>query len=153
RDLSRARRALLVGLRAITLLAVAVMLLEPVLVSTRREAVPSHLALIFDDSESMKFSDPYTDATRASELAAGLQLASENGRSPGDRLRETPRLDLVKTVLNPNLESLARGRELFVYDLETAARPGSGQSARSRPLEEIRPNRPISPLGDALHGV
>jgi hypothetical protein len=70
-----------------------------------------------------------------------------------DRLRETPRLDLVKTVLNPNLGALARGRELFVYDLETAARPGAGRSARSRPLEEIQPNRPISPLGDALHGV
>ena len=61
RDLSRSKRALLVGLRVLTLLAVAIMLLEPVLVSTRRETVPSHLPIIVDDSESMKFSDPYTD--------------------------------------------------------------------------------------------
>ena len=70
-----------------------------------------------------------------------------------DRLRETPRLDLVKTVLDPNLEALARGRELFVYDLESAARPGPGGSARSRKLDDIQAKRPISPLGDALHGV
>ncbi len=153
RDLSRAKRVLLVGLRALTLLAVAIMLLEPVLVSTRREAVPSHLPLIFDDSESMRFSDPYTDASRASELAARMELATENGRSPVDRLRETPRLGLVKTVLAPHLKALERGRELFVYDLETATRPGSSRSARGRPLEEIQPKRPVSPLGDALHGA
>ncbi len=35
---------LLVGLRVLTLLAVAIMLLEPVLVSTRRETVPSQLS-------------------------------------------------------------------------------------------------------------
>ena len=52
-----------------------------------------------------------------------------------------------------NLEALGRGRELFLYDLESAARPGSGESARKRTLEDIQPNRPISPLGDAIHGV
>ena len=65
RDLSRPKRALLVGLRMLTLLAVAVMLVEPVLVSTQRETIPSHLAIVLDDSESMKFSDPYTDDSRA----------------------------------------------------------------------------------------
>ena len=70
-----------------------------------------------------------------------------------DRLRETPRLGLVKSVLGPNLQELGRGRELFVYDLETAARPGPGQAAKARALEEIQPKRPVSPLGDALHGV
>src|SRR5262249_2479951 len=128
------------------------MLLEPVRVSSHREAVPSHLPMIFDDSESMRFSDPYTDASRASELAAGMQLATENGRSPVDRLRETPRLGLVKTVLSRYLDALARGRELFLYDLETAARPGAGPAAKARSLEEIQPKRPVSPLGDALHG-
>ena len=70
-----------------------------------------------------------------------------------DRLRETPRLSLVKTVLDPNLEALSRGRELFVYDLESASRPGPSGSARSRKLDDIQAKRPISPLGDALHGV
>src|SRR5262245_54029143 len=59
RELSKARRALMVGLRAIVLLAVGAMLVEPVLVSRRVETLPSHLAVIVDDSESMRFADPY----------------------------------------------------------------------------------------------
>lgn len=153
RDVSRARRAALVGLRGLTLLAVAAMLVEPVLVSTRRETERSQLALILDDSESMKFADPYTDDSRAAEVAAALKLRSEGARSPVDRLRETPRLDLVKTVLRPHLEALGRGRVLSLYDLESAARSGPAGAARSRKLDEIRPSRPVSPLGDALQGV
>jgi len=153
RDLSRTKRALLVGLRVLTLLALAAMLVEPVLISTLRETVPSHLALILDDSESMKFSDPYTDASLAVATAAGLQLESSGGRSPVERLRETPRLSLVKSVLRPNLASLARGRELSLYDLGSAASPGTGGTARARTLDDIQPNRAVSPLGDALQGV
>ena len=74
----------------------------------------------------MKFSDPYTDNSRAVDLAASLKLESAGGRSPVRRLRETPRLDLVKKVLGPNLEALGRGRELF------RLRPGIGGPARRR---------------------
>jgi hypothetical protein len=153
RDLSRRRRALLVGLRALVLLAVAAMLVEPVLVSSRHETIRSHLAVIVDDSESMRFADPYTDESRAAAAAAALQLRSKDGRSPVDRLRETPRLDLVKEALRPNLQALARGRELFVYDLESASRAGTVGRARTRQLEDITPSRGVSPLGDALRGV
>jgi hypothetical protein len=153
KDLSRPKRALLVGLRMLTLLAAAIMLIEPVLVSTRRETIPSHLMIVLDDSESMRFSDPYTDNSRAVDIATRLKLESSGGKSPVDRLRETPRLELVKTVLGPNLEALARGRELFIYNLESAAQPGGGTNAKSRRLEEIQPGRPYSPLGDALAGV
>jgi hypothetical protein len=153
RELSKPKRALLIGLRMLTLLAAAIMLLEPVLVSTRRETIPSHLLIVVDDSESMRFSDPYTDSSRAADLAASLKLETEGGKSPVDRLRETPRLDLVKKVVGPKLEDLARGRELFVYNLESAAQPGGGVSARTRKLEDIQANRAYSPLGDALHGV
>src|SRR5207245_8800853 len=120
RDLSRPRRAWLLGLRLLVLAAVAVMLVEPVLVSTRRETVRSHLPIIVDDSESMAFADPYTDESRAAELAAALRLPSEGRRSPVDRLRESPRLDLVKSTLRSQLEKLGRGRELFLSDLESA---------------------------------
>jgi len=153
RELAPAKRALLVGLRILTLLAAAIMLLEPVLVSSRRETVPSHLMLVIDDSQSMKFSDPYTDNSRAVDIAARLELESAGGKSPVDRLRETPRLDLVKKVLGPKLEALARGRELHVYDLQTAAQPGAGAQARARKLDDIQAIRPVSALGDALHGV
>jgi len=86
RDLSRAKRGLLVGLRGLVLLAVAAMLLEPVWVSSQRESVPSHLAIVLDDSESMRFSDPYTDDSRAVALAADLKLPSADGKSPVERL-------------------------------------------------------------------
>jgi hypothetical protein len=160
RDVSRARRALMVGLRVLTLLALAAMLTEPVLISTQRETIQSHLALVLDDSESMRFSDPYTDQSRAVALASDLKLESAGGKSPVERLRETPRLDLVKQVVGAQLDALRRGRELFVYDLDSAAHPAAGPAARSRTLEEIQrtladmqPKRPISPLGDALAGV
>jgi hypothetical protein len=153
RDLSRRNRALLVGFRVVTLLALATMLVEPVLISSQRETVRSHLAVILDDSESMSFSDPYTDESHAVDVAAGLQIPSKDGRSSIQILRETPRLSLVKSVLGSQLEALGRGRDLFLYDLESAARPGPGESARTRSLDQIKPNRAVSPLGDALHGV
>jgi hypothetical protein len=153
RDLSRGRRVLLVGLRGLILLAVAAMLLEPVWVSSQRETVPSHLAIVLDDSESMRFSDPYTDASRAVALAADMKLESADGKTPVDRLRETPRLALVQQVLGRQVDALARGRSLYTYDLDSAAKEGSAKAAQSRKLDEVRPKRPISPLGDAIRGV
>jgi hypothetical protein len=153
RELKPAKRALLLALRMLTLSAAAVMLLEPVLVSSHRETVPSNLLLVVDDSESMRFSDPYTDNSRAVDIAARLQLESAGGKAPVDRLRETPRLDLLKKVLGPKLEALSRGRQLHVYDLQTASQPGAGREARNRKLDDIQAKRPISALGDALHGV
>ena len=153
KELSRLRRALLVGLRVLVLLAVGVMLVEPVLISSHREATRSHLPIVIDDSESMRFADPYTDDTRAAEYAAALKLKSEPGRSPVDRLRGSPRMDLVKAGLGPHLEDLGRGRDVFLYDLESAARTGLAGPAKARKLDEIQPNRSVSPLGDALRGV
>ncbi len=153
RELSRAKRSLLVSLRMLILLAVAAMLLEPVWVSSIRETVPSHLAIVLDDSESMRYSDPYTDNSRAVALAADMKLESSGGKSPVDRLRETPRLGLVQELLGRQLDALSRGRELYTYDLDSAAKEGSAKAARSRTLDEVKPGRPISPIGDAIKGV
>ena len=150
-ELSRPRRALLLGLRMLVVGALAVMLVEPVLVTSRTETIPSHLPMIVDDSESMRFSDPYTDESRAALVAAALRLRSEGKQSPVERLRETPRLDLVRASLGPNLEKLRRGRELFVYDLESASRTVG--PSRTRELGELKPSRGVSPLGDALRDV
>jgi hypothetical protein len=152
-DLSRPRRAWLAGLRALVLLAVAVMLVEPVLVSSHRETIRSHLPIIVDDSESMRFSDPYTDETRAVAIAAALKLQGEKGKSPVERLRETPRLDLARGALSAHLDDLAKGRDVAFYDLESASKAVTAGPARAKPLEEIQPRRSISPLGDALRGV
>ena len=150
RDLSPTKRVILVGLRTLTLLAVVAMLIEPVLISSHKETVKSRLAIVFDDSESMRFADPYTDDTRAVEIAAALKLPSEAGRPPVRRLRETTRLDLVKTALTPHLEALARGREVTIDDLESAAKNGA---AKAKTLDALKPSRPVSPVGDALSGA
>jgi hypothetical protein len=153
KELSRPRRALLVAIRMLVILAVATMLVEPVWVASHRETIPSHLAIVIDDSESMRFADPYTDATKAAAYAAAYKLKSRGGKSPVDRLRESPRMDLVKTALPPHLEALAKGREVFVYDLDSAAKTGLTASSKTRNLGEIQPGRSVSPLGDALRGV
>ena len=152
-ELSRRRRLTLVGLRALVILAVAAMLVEPVLVSSERESVRSHLAVVVDDSESMRFADPYTDDSKASEFAGALKLSSAGGKSPVDRLRGMPRIDLVRTALEPEMGKLANGRDVFLYDLESASRTGTAGPARTRTLAAIDPKRSVSPLGDALRGV
>ena len=109
------------------------MLVEPVLISSRRETVKSRLALVLDDSESMKFSDPYTDESRAAEIASALKLGSEGKKSPVIRLRETPRLDLVKSALRPHLEALGRGRDTYMsttWRSATRERASGGMSAQ-----------------------
>ncbi len=153
RELSRGKRAAMAGLRGLLLLVVAAMLLEPVWVSSQRETVPSHLAIVLDDSESMRFSDPYTDDSKAVALAADMKLESAGGKSPVDRLRETSRLGLVQEVLRPGIKDLSRGRTLYVYDLDSAAKEGSANAAKARTLDDVQPKRPISPLGDAIKGV
>jgi hypothetical protein len=153
RELSRPKRALLVTLRTLVLLAIAVMLIEPVLVSSHRETLRSHLPIVLDDSESMKLADPYTDETRASAYAAALKLKTEKGKSPVDRLRETPRLDLAKKSLSGQLEALGNGRDVYLYDLESAARTGTAGPARTKKLDDVQAKRSVSPLGDALRGV
>ena len=146
--------ALLVGLRVLTLLAVAIMLLEPVLVSSRRETVPSHLLIVVDDSESMKFSDPYTDSTRAAEIAASLKLESEGGQGArGPAARDAaagPGQD------GPGRQPRGPGagpRALCLRPGIGRAGPARGPRRESRKLDDIEAKRPVSPLGDALHGV
>jgi hypothetical protein len=152
-DLSAPRRAWLVALRTLVLLAVAVMLVEPVLVSSHRETIRSNLPIIIDDSESMRFSDPYTDETRAAATAAALELQGQGGKSPVDRLRETPRLDLAKKAISAHLDDLGKGRDVAFYDLDSALKAVTAGPPRAKPIEEIQPKRSVSPLGDALRGV
>ncbi len=153
RDLSRPKRVWLLLLRLLVVGALALMLVEPVLVSSRRETVRSHLPIIVDDSESMKFADPYTDESRAAAMAAGLQLRSDGKRSPVDQLRETPRMELVKGSLRAHLDKLGRGREVFLYDLGSASKAGKAGTSRTRRVDELKPDRCVSPLGDALRVV
>ena len=54
----------------------------------------------------------------------------------------------------PTLEALGNGRDLYTYDLESASRAAPDLSPRrSRKVESLKPNRSVSPIGDALRGV
>jgi hypothetical protein len=101
----------------------------------------------------MRFSDPYTDETRAVATAAALELQAQGGKSPVDRLRETPRLELAKKAISAHVDALGKGRDVAFYDLESASKAVTAGPARAKPLDEIQPRRSVSPLGDALRGV
>ena len=153
RDLPRPQRILLVGLRLLAIGAVAAMLLEPLLVSSRRETLPSHLAIVVDDSESMTFSDPYTDESKAAELASALKLSGDSTKSPIERLRATARIDLARAALAPEMPALGRGREVHLYDLQAAAGGAGAAESKARELVDLKAGRPVSPIGDGLRGV
>src|SRR3954469_292014 len=88
RTLSLPVRVMLGSLRMIVLLGVLAMLLEPVLVFTKQEFVPSNLLVLTDRSSSMDLRDAYTDSGSANRLATSLKLGN------ADALREKSRLDL-----------------------------------------------------------
>src|SRR2546423_810696 len=59
----------------------------------------------------------------------------------------------VLAALRPNLDKLGRGREVFLYDLGSASRAGKAGASRTRRLDDLKPDRGVSPLGDALRDV
>ncbi len=84
----------LATLRLTVLCALVLMLLEPVLVFTRQEFVPSILIVLKDASESMDLRDAYVDATHADGIAKALAL-------PGNvaELRQRTRGELADRAL------------------------------------------------------
>ncbi len=156
RAVAPAKRALLVGLRMLTLAAPSRSCSSSRCWS-RAGARPSRriLLIVLDDSESMKFSDPYTDNSRAVEIAASLKLES-GGRqvAGGPAARDAAARAWSRRSCGPNLEALARGRELFLYDLESAAQPGGGANRRARASSTTSSRTgPSRPWAMRLHGV
>src|ERR671912_366777 len=86
RNLALPVRVMLGTLRMIVLLGILAMLLEPVLVFTKQEFVPSSLIVLTDRSSSMDLRDAYTDPAAAERLTKSLGLASP------DQLREQSRV-------------------------------------------------------------
>ena len=130
------------------------MLVEPVLVSTRRETVPSHLMIVVDDSESMKFSDPYTDNSRAVDIAdaleAGIRGRQVAGRPAARDAAARPGQE------GPGPEPGGAGARPGAVRL----RPRVGGPARRRRIgadaqARRHPGRigPIRPWATRLHGV
>ena len=75
RNLNLATRAGLTALRMTVLLGVLAMLLEPVMVFSKKEMVPSNLLILTDRSESMELRDAYVEAARATRLTELLKPA------------------------------------------------------------------------------
>src|SRR5688572_2507746 len=74
RNLAFPTRVMLGTLRMVVLLGILAMLLEPVLVFTREEFIPSNLIVLTDRSSSMDLRDAYTDVASADRLSKGLKL-------------------------------------------------------------------------------
>jgi hypothetical protein len=75
RNLGAAARLCLAALRGVVLLGVLVMLLEPVLVFSKTEQLPSTVLVLEDASDSMGLTDAFVDAGHASQVAAALKIA------------------------------------------------------------------------------
>jgi hypothetical protein len=91
-------RASLSALRLVAIAGVVIMLLEPVVVFTKTEYVPSTILVLRDGSESMDLKDAYASDPYAQALAQSLKL--EGGAK---ELRDTPRAKLIDRALNSGL--------------------------------------------------
>ena len=98
RQTGKLARWSLFALRALLLLIAVGMLLEPVLVLSKEEKLPSHLLVLVDNSPSMELRDAWKDEVAGAQVATNLGIP--NGVSG---LREKTRLDLARTVLSPEL--------------------------------------------------
>ncbi|MEM7396567.1 MAG: vWA domain-containing protein, partial [Verrucomicrobiota bacterium] len=92
------------------------MLLQPVLVFSRKEYLPARLPVLLDTSQSMSLQDAYVDSNRARSVVEALKL--EGGL---DALREASRVDLARAAMTSNwLDRLTGGDErkveLFRFD-------------------------------------
>lgn len=98
RGLSVGVRVMLWAMRLTVIFGVAAMLLEPVLVFSRKEFSPSRLLVLCDVSESMDLRDAWANTTRAQQVAQALNLPG------GDKdLRERTRSELIDRVLQAKL--------------------------------------------------
>ena len=96
-------------LRCLVFTCVVFMLLELVLVITKRESIPSRLLVLVDTSESMGLNDPYRDDGTLE------QLASKLGFEGAAALRKKSRLTLAKAALSRVFDPLATDREISLY--------------------------------------
>lgn len=101
KNLNGFQRFILGSLRALAVLAVIALLLEPNLVTVKRETRPGHTILLVDRSQSMT----HVDAWRREEVQRAATGWREVGA--GDVSAES-RLDLIKALLAKDNQSLVR---------------------------------------------
>lgn len=146
RSLALPVRVMLGTLRMIVLLGVVAILLEPVLVFTKQEFVPSNLLVLTDRSSSMDLRDAYTDPTTATHLSQSLNL-----KTP-DELRERSRLDLSARLMEAGLsERLESNGERILRPMGFTSQlvPDAPPSSTTQPTAQD--SRPV-PGPDAATG-
>lgn len=143
RQLSQGQRITLCSLRCLAILATFVLLLEPNLITVKREVRPGHMLILIDQSQSMAHRDSYRQPEVAEIAAAWREL---QGRDPS----EVTRIELAKVLLAKDdqqlLNSLAKNNRVLVY----------GFAAGLQPLAQIEfagsqeKNADESPMGSEL---
>src|SRR5260370_25232717 len=139
----------------IGLIGVVVMLLEPVIVFTKTEYVPSTILVLRDNSESMDLKDAYASAAYAERLAQALNLTGG-----AKELRETMRWQLVDRVMNGGLaKSLTSGGDRVLAShgfagqllsdstTQLATQPAATQAAMTPPAAA---DRTTTAIGTAI---
>lgn len=111
KQLNWATRGSLVFVRFTILLLIAAMMLEPVIVLSKEEFVPSNLLVLLDSSQSMGLRDAWQDEAAAIRVAQELDIAGG-----ADGLRRQTRLGVAGRALNePFLKALAQGGDRIVH--------------------------------------
>lgn len=146
RELRLPARLLLASLRLVVLAAVTFMLLELVVVITKREQVPSHLLVLVDATQSMSVADPYPSDSQAAAVAQALRLVDADGRPDLAGVRQQPRFELAQRTLGPLMKRLGQGRVLTVYGFTDRLQTETA----SRPWTEMRPLGSATGIGEAL---
>jgi hypothetical protein len=164
RNLPLPIRVMLSTLRMVVLGGVLAMLLEPVLVFTKQEFVPSNLLVLSDRSSSMNLQDAYSDTGTADRLSKSLKLASV------DELRTKSRAEISDRLMSTGLSEIlaANGQRIvkpigFTSQLlpPLPAGEGRGEGATGgesrvpsttrpipNPLAGSRPFRSLLPEGE-----
>ena len=119
----------LIGLRLIVLGGVLTMLLEPVLVFSKTEYVPSNLIVLSDVSGSMDLQDSYVDPQQVKGITSALKLTEI-------QLQQKTRKQLIDLALNKTvLDQLAAGgdRIVHLHDFATRLLPTTTRPTVSQP--------------------
>ena len=97
------RRYLLFTIRVSILLLVVAMLLEPILVLSKEEKIPSHLLVLIDTSLSMSLKDAWKNDEKAMDVSRKLGMSANT-----DALRQMNRMQLAQKLVNePFVKDLA----------------------------------------------
>lgn len=145
RGLSLPIRACLSALRMVALVGVVIMLLEPVVVFTKTEHVPSTILVLRDQSESMDLKDAYASQAYADRLVQALRITGG-----AKELRDTTRGQLIDRVLAGGLAKTLEANGDHILAMHTFAGQLLTDSATQPSTQPAGVDRTTTALGTAV---